>query len=189
MNTGGKYKIDLVRTMADCDANFIRLLKLMPDLESYRAKCLRGLEESGLDGLRLKPITEETAAFDQQSFPGFSREFTLVSTSYDAVDIKIRLRVVEVFRYTSTLVVEQLNTLHSLLPVPRVSVRLYHDARTAEAVDYQGHKALLAKYAVPNAKMYHQDEKRQINEFLGEWLSLCLAGGHSSKAPEFVCTA
>jgi uncharacterized protein YqiB (DUF1249 family) len=189
VSIGSNYKIDLVRTMADCDANFIRLLKLMPDLESYRVKCLQGLEESGLDGLRLKASVDEMASFDLQNFPEFGREFALVSPSYKAVDMKIRLRVVEVFRYTSTLVIEQLNTLHSLLPALRISVRLYHDARTAEAVEYQGHKALLAKYALPNAKMYHQDEKRQINEFLGEWLSLCLAEGYSSKAPEFVCTA
>lgn len=189
MNQGSKYKIDLVQTMADCDANYIRLLKLMPQLASYRMKCLESLDASGLEEFRLEQSDTQSSAHGSLNADVLERQFVLVSSSGSAADIDIRLRVVEVFRYTSTLVIEQLNTLHSLLPAPRISVRLYHDARTAEAVEYQGHKALLAKYALPNVKMYHQDEKRQINEFLGEWLNLCLAAGHSSRAPEFACTA
>ena len=180
MSSESRYKVDLVRDMADCDANFIRLLKLMPELESYRLRCLCELEKSGLSELKTEPnnVLGECA-----------REFVLLSPASDASHTHIKLRVIEVFRYTSSVVVEQLNSLHSLLPAPRVLVRLYHDAKTAEAVEYQGHKALLAKYTIPNAKMFHRDEKRQINEFLGEWLSLCLASGHSSRAPEFACTA
>ena len=35
-----KYSIDLQKHMAVCDANYIRLLKLLPQLETYRDKIL-----------------------------------------------------------------------------------------------------------------------------------------------------
>ncbi|MDX1490894.1 MAG: DUF1249 domain-containing protein [Pseudohongiellaceae bacterium] len=170
MGSVGRYKVDLIKDMADCDANFIRLLKLMPELESYRDYCLQSHIECGFE------------ADDK-----YTREFSIAMSGAGVA--RIRISVVEVFRYTSTLLVEQVNTVHSLLPAPKVLVRLYHDARTAEAIEYQGRRALLARYAIPNEKMYHQDEKRQINGFLGEWLNLCLAAGFSSKTPEFACTA
>ena len=31
-----RYSIDLIKQMAECDANFIRLLKLLPYLQAYR---------------------------------------------------------------------------------------------------------------------------------------------------------
>ena len=99
------------------------------------------------------------------------------------------LRPGEVFRYTSTLAVTQLTRVSQWIDPPIILVRVYHDAATAEAIAYQGHKAFLARYAIPNPTMYHQDEKRQINEFLGEWLSLCLQAGHSLKTPMFICAA
>ena len=36
-----KYSIDLQKHMAVCDANYIRLLKLLPQLEVYRSKILK----------------------------------------------------------------------------------------------------------------------------------------------------
>lgn len=189
MSLDSRYKIDLVRDMADCDANFIRLLKLMPELESYRLRCLDELKKLGLSELKTEQNCSLNTEYPIEGVGECVREFVLFSPASDTSHTHIRLRVIEVFRYTSSVIVEQLNSLHSLLPAPRVLVRLYHDAKTAEAVEYQGHKALLAKYTIPNAKMFHRDEKRQVNEFLGEWLSLCLASGYSSRAPEFACTA
>lgn len=189
MSLDRQYKVDLVRDMADCDANFIRLLKLMPELESYRLECLKSLDNPGSEECGAGQTVNLTTAYALGKVGQCAREFSLFTSADEASHLHIRLRVVEIFRYTSTIVVEQLNTLHSLLPAPRVMVRLYHDANTAEAVEYHGHKALLAKYTIPNAKMFHRDEKRQINEFLGEWLSLCLSAGYSSRAPEFACTA
>ena len=49
-------------------------------------------------------------------------------------------------------------------------IRIYTDARLAEVVNYQGKTRFLPKYQVPNPKMYHRDEKHQINHLLYDWL-------------------
>ena len=162
-----QYRIDLVRQMADCDANFIRLLKLMPELESFRERHFQLVND----------LPEQ-----------YVRDFALSSSQSDE-EQKVRISVLEVFRYTSTLSIQQLTQVSDWIDPPGILVRVYHDASTAEAVAYQGQRAFLAKYAIPNPTMYHQDEKRQINEFLGEWLSLCLQAGLSIKAPSFICAA
>ena len=56
-------------------------------------------------------------------------------------------------------------------------VRLYHDAKMAEVVSFQGCAAFLPEYFYPNKNMLQPDEKKQRNIFLGEWLSYCLAFG------------
>lgn len=194
----GRYHIDLVRQMAICDANFIRLLKLMPELESYRITCLRSL--AGIASERRHDDCNESAiaAFSVKDFysvgdnisdSGCIREFFVASPVDEAVEVKVRIRVVEVFRYTTTLEIAQLTRISDWIEPPAIMIRLYHDATTAEAIAFQGHKGFLARYAAPNSKMYQQDEKRQINEFLGEWLSLCLQAGRSLTSPAFVCTA
>jgi len=163
-----QYRIDLIRQMADCDANFIRLLKLMPELESFRERSFQ-LDQACPDGV-------------------YEREFVL-STPHSDDEERVRISVLEVFRYTTTLSITQLTQVSDWIDPPSIIVRVYHDASTAEALSYQGHKALLAKYAIPNPTMYHQDEKRQINEFLGEWLNLCLQAGRALKAPTIICAA
>jgi uncharacterized protein YqiB (DUF1249 family) len=40
------YSVDLIKQMAECDANYIRLLKLLPELRSYRSHSVRSV--SGL---------------------------------------------------------------------------------------------------------------------------------------------
>ena len=66
----------------------------------------------------------------------------------------------------------------------RMTVRLYHDARSAEVVEYQVRKHFLrAVYDYPNADMRQPDEKAQINRFLGEYLAHCLSHGVATEAP------
>lgn len=182
-----RYRIDLSRQMADCDANFIRLLKLMPALESFRNKCLESPEfvHSGRQREDALPRFSEAGALPEACV----REFVIASPVEEGHEARVRISVVEVFPYTSTLAITQVNRVSDWIDPPGILVRMYHDASTAEAVAYQGHRAFLARYALPNPTMYHQDEKRQINEFLGEWLSLCLQGGRSLSAPEFFCAA
>lgn len=165
-----RYRIDLSRQMAGCDANYIRLLKLLPHLESYRHDCLEF-------------TTDE----------GYSRDFLIDSirapgTGEAVMEARVRIRVLEVFRYTSTLEIAQLTRLSQWVEPPAILIRVYHDAHAAEAVAYQGHRGFLARYETPNSRMYHQDEKRQINEFLGEWLNLCVQAGRSLSTP-LLCPA
>lgn len=133
--------------MAECDANYIRLLKLMPSLE-YRA----------------------------------TREFTISSQADAADEILINIAVIEKFKYTSTLrIIQQpkLGKLSRWLAAPHMTIRVYHDAKTAEVTQYQNQRHFEPIYSVPNANMNQPDEKKQINEFLSEWLTLCLHAGRS----------
>jgi len=100
------------------------------------------------------------------------------------------ITVNEVTRYTSLITFEQKvleqsvneqeqptdkTLLHSFHP--RMSIRLYHDARMAEVISSQDIYQVKPRYDYPNKHMHQQDEKQQINQFLNEWLHLCLAHG------------
>ncbi|MGH1439323.1 MAG: DUF1249 domain-containing protein [Cellvibrionaceae bacterium] len=56
-------------------------------------------------------------------------------------------------------------------------VRLYHDASVAEVIAWEGNRRFKARHEYPNPRMYHSDEKAQLNRFLGELLELCLTQG------------
>ena len=53
----------------------------------------------------------------------------------------------------------------------------FSDARMAEVISSQGIQQVKPRYDYPNKHMHQQDEKQQINQFLNEWLQLCLAHG------------
>jgi uncharacterized protein YqiB (DUF1249 family) len=66
----------------------------------------------------------------------------------------------------------------SWFKLPILMLRLYHDARVAEVLSWEGVRQIRPRYDYPNRQMYHQDEKAQWNRFLGEWLSHCLKYGY-----------
>lgn len=141
----GRYRIDLPAHMAECDANYLRLVKLFPKLGE-----------------------SDVAAIDVD-----------VSGSR----MEVRLDVLERSPYTTLIRLSQ----RPELPWSRKSsltIRLYHDARSAEVVEYQGKRHFLrAVYDYPNADMRQPDEKAQINRFLGEFLALCLRHGVAAETP------
>jgi uncharacterized protein YqiB (DUF1249 family) len=57
-------------------------------------------------------------------------------------------------------------------------VRVYHDAQMAEVVAFQGQWRIQPCNDYPNPAMHQIDEKAQLNNFLGEWLSHCLQHGY-----------
>lgn len=67
---------------------------------------------------------------------------------------------------------------------PGFTVRLYHDARNAEVVEYQGARHFKAVYDYPNRVMRQRDEKAQVNRLLGEYLSNCLRHGAAAAETE-----
>jgi uncharacterized protein YqiB (DUF1249 family) len=142
-----RYRIDLSSHMAECDANYVRLMKLAPDL--------RGCDDE-----------------------------RALSLSLAEQDVTVRIRLVERCPYTSVLELTQGAAVMGLsfdLPQPRILIRLYHDARSAEVVEYQNGRRFSAVYPYPNAQMRQRDEKVQINRFLGEYLSVCLSHGAALK--------
>ena len=99
-------------------------------------------------------------------------------------DLCYRLQVLEVARYTSLVGFEQLSDLAcgqvAKLLLPAMQVRLYHDARMAEVVTSQHIRQIKPRYDYPNRDMHQPDEKRQVNNFLKEWLQMCLNLGQVS---------
>jgi hypothetical protein len=136
-----RYRVDLVELQAACEANYARLMQLLPAMREGAAPRRVALSQ----GERLLGV--------------------------------LALEVLESCPYTSTLSVRQEHSL-AWLPVPQMEVRVYHDARMAEVIGAQSARRFRGIYPYPNAAMHQPDEKTQLNLFLGEWLSHCLACGH-----------
>lgn len=69
------------------------------------------------------------------------------------------------------------------LPAPQITIRLYHDAKCAEVVEFQRARGFRAVYRYPNPGMHQPDEKAQVNRLLSELLALCLEHGHVLDQP------
>lgn len=155
VNNRKKYQPNLVSLMSLCANNYFLFLKIQAD---------------------------KTRLYQQRNF------FINDHLAYT-------ITVNEVTRYTSLITFEQkvleqevlkqkvftqkkstnnalLNSFH-----PRMSIRLYHDARMAEVISSQDIHQVKPRYDYPNKYMHQQDEKQQINQFLNEWLHLCLTHG------------
>lgn len=137
-----RYIPDLVKQMANCEANYLRLMRLMPDIDQ-RDEC-----------------AFEVHCHQQQSI--------------------VRLQVEERFTYTTTVLVSQ-SFDHRWLEAPSLSVRVYHDARAAEVVCLKSRRHFRGVYSYPNDQMHQRDEKAQLNQYLGEWLSHCLTHGQATE--------
>lgn len=132
-----RYQLDFAAGQAECAANYLRLLRLLPQLDADHH--VFGV---GADG-------------------------------------EIKIAVTERNPYTTTLDISQ-----STLPLaPRLTVRIYHDARLAEVVAFADRRRIQPRYEYPNAAMYQPDEKAQWNRFLSEWLSHCLQHGRYLDRP------
>jgi uncharacterized protein len=175
------YSVDLIRQMAECDANYIRLLKLVPQLQAYRDRSFSELCRVGESN---DADLEAPEGEPEKILEGLTTEFCIADLDGSQARMTVEIRIVEAFRYTSTLEIVQRPELKQFMTNPSMLVRVYHDANTAEVVSYQGHRNLLPRYSCPNPKMYQPDEKMQVNRFLGEWLSHCLEVGRSLKAPD-----
>lgn len=135
-----KYIPDLTRQMSVCEANYARLNRLMPDMDSCNSK-----------------------------------SFNVVVGEHVA---SIQIEVEERFTYTTTLQISQSEQSSSeWLDSPALVVRLYHDANLAEVICMKRRRQLSGAYPYPNRDMHHPDEKVQLNDYLGEWLSHCLQHG------------
>jgi uncharacterized protein len=144
-----RYKVDLPLQMAECEANYVRLTKLLanklPDqLGNPRGEFRFMVERGAQQWLHLLLITERSP-------------------------------------YTTTLELSRtaIGASSDWLRMPKLTLRIYHDAKLAEVLAWEGHKRLRPRYEYPNQSMYQNDEKYQLNCFLGEWLTLCLEHGHS----------
>lgn len=179
------YSVDLIKQIAECDANYIRLLKLIPSLAVYRGRTAAdaaldpSISVSPAQPVQTTVLKDNSVADLEAKLQG--KKFTYIISDIVATGEKVRveIEVLETFKYTTTLRISQKPELENWMTNPSMQVRIYHDACTAEVMSYQGHRNLEARYQQPNPGMYHADEKMQVNRFLGEWLSCCLKVGRS----------
>lgn len=136
-----RYKVDLPLQMAECEANYARLTKLVARDAADEIRFM--ITRADQQWLHLLKITERSP-------------------------------------YTTTLELSRTAVAYSSqwLAMPKLTLRMYHDAKLAEVLAWEGHKRLRPRYDYPNQAMYQSDEKYQLNRFLGEWLNLCLQHGH-----------
>ena len=135
----------------------------VPDLKELSGIC----ESNYLHLLKLMPKMDA----------GESREFNITGGVNHATSI--RLKVVEQFKYTQGIMVEQVSDLHDYLTPPRMEVRMYHDLRTAEVISFDNNHRFNGVYHYPNPQMRLPDEKHQINHFLSDWLTHCFLHGEA----------
>jgi uncharacterized protein len=162
------YTIDLSEQMAVCDANYIRLLKLLGNTRSINRRIF--------------------------ALPGLGKS---QGTETDKTQIAVSLEVLEEFKYTSTICIKQERLAKGVTSIEKITaleaepahynspvmiIRVYHDAKTAEVTSFQNHTFFKTVYTVPNPHMYQRDEKEQLNLFLAEWLNLCINEGLSNPA-------
>lgn len=93
-------------------------------------------------------------------------------------DSHIEIAVEEHTRYTSCLrLAVRFSGGSQFLPKISIQVRLYHDAKVAEVIDFQQKRRFQSRYPYPNPGMHQRNEKQQINLFLAEWLDHCIRHG------------
>lgn len=101
--------------------------------------------------------------------------------------LELHLEVRHLWRYTSDLVLTyRFATQDEVQSEPQLNIRLYHDARSAEAISgiLHGHGALDA--LDPQFTLHH---KWILNRFLYKWLSYCLRRGHCFHCPSLSSAA
>lgn len=144
-----RYNIDLGSHLAECDANYRRLMALAP----------------------WRPDDEGAVR---------------VVLGDGVPDVLIE--VLERSRHTSVIAMRQLwddegnESPHDT----SIKVRVYHDAKSAEVIEFHRERGFNAVYDYPNRRMRQRDEKAQINRFLSEFLSICLKHGVRRPAPAVV---
>ena len=160
-----RYNINLPAHMAECDTNYLRLNKLFPSLRE---------DDLCEFGVRLGPALTivSMAVLERGPYTTLlrlsGREAPLSKTSGSKTSGLSEDAVLER---------DEAPITHFWAAHPRMTVRLYHDARCAEVVDYQRARHFRAVYDYPNPGMRQPDEKAQVNRFLGEFLALCLESG------------
>ncbi|MFT6057479.1 MAG: hypothetical protein ACJAS2_001766, partial [Pseudohongiellaceae bacterium] len=124
------YSVDLIKQMAECDANYIRLLKLVPQLQSYLD---RSFEDYIPDNSDADVINRELAD-PEKILEGISVEFAIADLEFSneagekSEKVVVQIRILEAFKYTTTLEITQKPQFKAWMTNPSMLVRAYHDA-------------------------------------------------------------
>lgn len=167
-----KYRFDIKLMMADCEANYARICRLLPDV-------LNG-PDADTPPAAQSACTLEIDLPAERSDERFSQQPTERPAQ---LSIVIRERC----RFTTTVDIQVLVNSFAAIEgesgCVNMAVRLYHDVNMAEVFACNRKPSRLASYEYPNESMFAPDEKAQQNRFLGEWLGLCLRHGMVNAYP------
>lgn len=161
-----RYTVNFARHLADCEFNYRRMCRLMPDWKHY---------------------PKYQASNHQQ-------QWRYLTGDHRQSQNTVILQVIEAAKYTTTVNIcvdsnlqNQLSWIKALKGAQQshpaqgggysLDVRLYHDAHLAEVIGFANQRRFLPRNEYPNPKMHQRDEKSQINLFLGELLDNCLCQG------------
>lgn len=151
-----KHNVDLRKQQAAASSNYVRLLKLFPQLRE-----------------------QDSYSFSLH-IPGSIAADTLVETNVmERGPYTTLLQIHQTLFLAAQPVQSEIESRESdwnQLPA-NMSIRIYHDAQMAEIVDFTGVRHFKSSYSYPNKQMLLPDEKQQVNYFLGEWLNYCLKFG------------
>ncbi|ASJ95564.1 MULTISPECIES: DUF1249 domain-containing protein [Shewanella] len=84
----------------------------------------------------------------------------------------LEVRLLENTQYTQLVEISRTLDMVQYVDTPKVVVRVYHDAKLAEVLTSRQIYRLRPVYDYPNIRMYHRDEKYQVNAFLEELLMI-----------------
>jgi uncharacterized protein YqiB (DUF1249 family) len=179
-----RYKVDLAGHMAECDANYARMLKLAPDADALGA--VRCFVLPRPQGRRL--VVRVTLAEQHRYTSTFRIDFAeaqLAAGAAAADPASVDPAMAEPAGAEALVPVsaDADAAAVSAFELPTMTVRLYHDARSAEILDVTGQRQLRGFYDYPNVAMMQPDEKAQQNRFLAEFLGVSLATGVALAQP------
>ncbi|GGI79278.1 DUF1249 domain-containing protein [Shewanella gelidii] len=84
----------------------------------------------------------------------------------------LMVKLLENTKYTQLVEIYRDVGKSQFVTTPSVVVRVYHDAKLAEVLTSQQIYKLQPVYDYPNLRMFHRDEKYQVNAFLEELLKV-----------------
>ena len=140
--------------------SYVKSKKYSPDLSAHMAEC-------DVNYHKLHKLFGEMR----------SKKLKTISVGLMDQIVKVRMLVLDRGPYTTTISIYQASGKEKWKVIPSISVRIYHDAKSAEVVRVENQKVFHGAYEYPNKKMRQPDEKEQINKFLGEMLSICIENG------------
>ncbi|MDF0534086.1 DUF1249 domain-containing protein [Shewanella sp. A32] len=126
--------------------------KYQPDVSRFLALCGRNYAHI------VRWLPESCATGEQWQVEG----------SFGCLEVSI----LENTPYTQVVSIARPMGQDGVVPVPCVTVRVYHDAKLAEVLSSQQISRLQAVYDYPNLHMHHRNEKYQVNAFLEELLKI-----------------
>jgi len=156
-----KYAVDLSGHIAQCETNYARIMRLLPDMAhaDYREF---GLFAAHGSGRRFSVKVVERCKYT-----------TMLHVSEIDEDDGI-----EQSSQTASRDEQDSSLTSTFISPPSFVLRVYHDAQMVEVTQYLRHRHIQPRYNYPNHQMHQSDEKAQWNIFLGEWLSHCLKHGY-----------